>query len=210
VDSSGKDAGLPGTGVAHWWPGYQHFSRAEKEAKVIVAHQEVLAFGSRWSDVLKLLGFPPVAVGEVSDDPDARSRSGGWAGGESAAHKALKEHVLKNPRLVGADAAWQAWAEYPLLSGDQIDVFFKGEHEWVGVEVKSSTSEGNFEDYRRGLFQAIKYKAVLCAQARMVRPENPPTVRVYLVLEGKLPFELRETMRTLEVAVMMDVVPAPA
>lgn len=133
--------------------------------------------------------------------------SGGWAGGESDAHKALKEYVLNNPQIVGADAAWQGWPEYPLLSGDQIDVFFRGEDEWVGVEVKSSTSEGNFEDYRRGLFQVVKYKAVLNAQAKIDRPFNPPKVRVYLVLEGKLPLELRETMRMLEVSVMMDIVP---
>ena len=210
VDSTGKDAGLPGTGVSDWWPGYQHFTRAEKEAKVAVAHQQVLAFGSKWNDVLKLLGFPPVGVCEGDGKSVAASgggESGGWAGGESDAHKALKEYVLNNPQIVGADAAWQGWQEYPLLSGDQIDVFFRGEDEWVGVEVKSSTSEGNFEDYRRGLFQVVKYKAVLNAQAKIDRPFNPPKVRVYLVLEGKLPLELRETMRMLEVSVMMGTVP---
>jgi hypothetical protein len=54
----------------------------------------------------------------------------------------------------------------------------------------------------------VKYKAVLNAQAKIDRPLNPAKVRVYLVLEGKLPLELRETMKTLEVAVMMDTVPA--
>ncbi|MDO8455391.1 MAG: hypothetical protein Q7T07_00555 [Burkholderiaceae bacterium] len=80
--------------------------------------------------------------------------------------------VLANPHLVGASGDSIGTVEADLLSGDAIDVLFKSETHWVGVEVKSRTSDKNELDYRRGIFQAIKYQVVLEAQAKYERPND--------------------------------------
>jgi DNA topoisomerase VI subunit B len=70
---------------------------------------------------------------------------------------------------------------------------------WVGVEVKSRVSDGNPDDYERGLYQVVKYKAVLEAQARIDYPDNPPEVHVLLALENELPADRRELAAALRV-----------
>ena len=49
--------------------------------------------------------------------------------------------------------------EKTLPSGDAIDVFFENSQHWVGVEVKSKIS--NEFDILRGLYQCVKYQAVM-------------------------------------------------
>ena len=46
-----------------------------------------------------------------------------------------------------------------LPSGDTIDVLFRNGLDWIAVEVKSSLS--NSLDITRGLFQCVKYRAVI-------------------------------------------------
>ena len=226
VGSKGQNEGLPGTGVKNWWPGYEKLSRPDRQAIVHVAYKKVMDFSNRWNDVLTLLGLPAIVPGAPtsSSTPGTQGASaggtggeGGWGGGESEQHKALKNYVLNNPQRFGAETSWDAWPEHVLRSGDAIDVFFRSadvldsalgkstEVTWVGVEVKSSISDGLISDYERGIYQAVKYKAVLQAQAKIDRPENPPRVRVYLVLESNLPDIYRKTADTLGVAVVSNI-----
>ncbi len=178
------NAGLPDDGISEQWPGYMSLSREDKQAKVLFEYQRILQFGNQWNDVLHEANLAPVA-GLL--DPCAPSQRGGWGGGESEAHKALKRFIVNNPQLCGAGSTWFSQEEYVLRSGDQIDVIFKSETEWIGVEVKSRISDGLLSDYERGLYQVVKYKAVLEAQARMDLPDCPPKVRVILALESQLP-----------------------
>jgi hypothetical protein len=53
--------------------------------------------------------------------------------------------------------------------------------------VKSRISGALESDYERGLYQVVKYRAVLAVQARLDHLTRPPVVRVLLVLESKLP-----------------------
>ncbi|MQA40674.1 hypothetical protein [Rugamonas aquatica] len=120
-------------------------------------------------------------------------------------HKALKQFVLDNPDRFGAarDASvWRATTEYALRSGDQIDVFFKSDRCWIGVEVKSSISDSTPDDYERGIYQVVKYLALLTAQAKIDHPAAPPSVAVVLALESTLPFQLHATARDLGVRVI--------
>lgn len=188
VLSSGPNAGLPDKGVSGRWPGYEALPRADKQARVSAEYQRVLTYGSRWNEILREAGLPPIAL----PPPSGPSTTGGWAGGESLAHKALKRFVLEHPELCGANASWFAQEEYALRSGDELDVMFKSDKLWIGVEVKSRTSDQLLSDYERGLYQVVKYKAVLEAQARVDRPGNPPSVRVLLALETQLPKVYRE------------------
>ena len=80
VLSSGTNAGFPDKCVRDVWPGYESLSKQEKAAKLAAKFQRIMAFSIRWNEVLRLIGFPPVAppVG-----PEGRPIGGGWGGGES-------------------------------------------------------------------------------------------------------------------------------
>lgn len=204
VDSTGSNKGLPGVGVAGKWMGYDSLTRSEKESKVMGEYDRILDFGSRWLAVLALLGIKgPV----FPESPPAVGKGGRYGGGESPAHKALKLYVLSNPYLVGASADSIGMDEADLLSGDVIDVLFKSETHWVGVEVKSRTSDKNELDYRRGIFQAIKYQAVLEAQAKYERPNDDIDVKVYLVLESEMPKVLKKLAAEHRVKLKSGVMP---
>ena len=206
VDARGPNKGLPGVGVQGKWPGYETLTRSEKESKVLAEYQRILEFGSRWNDVLSLLNLPRV-------EPPIEAGPGGqgsWGGGESEAHKALKVFVRDHPELVGAELSWKAVNEYALRSSDEIDVFFQADHEWIGVEVKSSVSDGLERDYERGIYQVVKYRALLKAQALADHPINPPSVKVVLLLQSKLPQKYRSVAELLDVHVLEQVNPVIA
>jgi hypothetical protein len=207
VDSTGSNKGLPGVGVAGKWKGYDLLSRSEKESKVMGEYDRILDFGSRWLEVLALLGIKLPASPEL---PPAGSNGGRYGGGESPAHMALKLYVLSNPQLVGASADSIGKDEADLLSGDAIDVLFKSETHWVGVEVKSRTSDKNELDYRRGIFQVIKYQAVLEAQAKYERPHEDIDVKVYLVLETDMPKVFKRLAAEHKVKFKSGIVPPAA
>ena len=82
---------------------------------------------------------------------------------------------------------------------------FRSDRSWIGVEVKSRVSDGNPSDYERGIYQVVKYRAVLEAQARIDAPRDPPEVQVVLVLEGLLPKEYRGVADALGVKVIEQV-----
>ena len=207
VLSSGTDANLPGSGVSNKWTGYESLSREDKKAKLMNEYERILSYGSRWNEILRLAELPEVASGAGQGQPC----TGGWGGGESEPHKALKRFILAHPEVCDApDNCWLREAEHALRSGDGIDVMFKSDRLWIGVEVKSRVSDGNLDDYLRGLYQVVKYRAVLEAQAKVDHPDSPPAVRVMLVLEGQLPNIYRELAETLGVRYLEKVSPARA
>lgn len=206
VSSSGPGKGLPDVGIRHRWLDYGEYNRLEKEAKVTAEYVRILEFGRRWNEVLLALGLPQAELPDKHDlSPGAAG--GGWAGGESAEHKALKLFIKENPAIVGANSAFRATEEYALRSGDEIDVFFKSENHWIGVEVKSSVSDGLERDYERGLYQVVKYRAVLEAQALIDHPAQTPTVVVFLALENQLPDKYRGIAKTLGINIKENIKP---
>lgn len=114
----------------------------------------------------------------------------------------------ENLRRAAADKLRVVGYEADPESGDEIDVFFRSGHQWIGVEVKSCISDKLERDYERGLYQAIKYAAVLEAQAQVDHPDAPPIVKVFLVLERTLPSRLRPTAEKLGVSVLENISPA--
>lgn len=201
VDKSGPDRGLPGVGIGGRWPNYPTLSRREKADQVELEYLSIMRFGRHWLDVQSVLQLP----GEPPQLNVPGAAGGGRAGGESPQHLALKEFIAAQPALVGAPLDAKVFCEYGLRSGDAIDVLFQSAKEWVGVEVKASTSEGNLRDYERGLYQFVKYKAVLEAQARIDHPVRPPKVRVLLALELALPLELYPVAQALAVDLLENV-----
>jgi len=120
---------------------------------------------------------------------------------------ALKHYVRDHPELVGARADWDAKVEYALRSADELDVMFISDRSWIGVEVKSRISDGNTADYERGIYQVVKYRAVLEAQARVDSLDALPKIHVVLVLERDLPAEYRALAARLGVTVIERVTP---
>lgn len=201
VDKSGPNKDLPGDGVAGRWPDYPSLSRKEKADRIELEYMRIMDFGRRWLDVLHVLELPD----PEQDDASGSATGGGRAGGESPQHRALKEYIAAHPELVGASPNTKGLCEFALRSGDAIDVLFRCPQSWVGVEVKASTSEGNVRDYERGLYQIVKYRAVLEAQTRIEHAAQPPQVHVILALEMALPDELRPVATALGIPLLEHV-----
>ena len=115
--------------------------------------------------------------------------------GEGKNHKRLRKWVKKNPSKVMENLdVVKTKTEVELLSGDRVDVVYYAGETTIAIEVKSRDS--NWHDLRRGIYQCIKYKAVMCAQMRNV---NGHTVSSLLVTENKLPNNLRKLAKNLNV-----------
>ena len=121
--------------------------------------------------------------------------------GEGENHRALRLWVHDNPgtlfpKLVGCVAE----TEYLLPSADRIDVLISTLDERLAVEAKSRDS--NEADLARGIYQCVKYRAVL----RAATNDEAIAVHACLVTEVPLPLFLQEEARRLHIET--KVVPA--
>lgn len=199
VNKSGPLAGLPDEGIKEFWPSYPDLSHQEKLNKTRLEHVRITEFGSRWNDVLSALGLSPLVV-SGSGSPGTPPHFG--KGGESESHRRLKAYVLSHPELVQATDDWEGIDEYVLPTLDKIDVLFRSGDSCIAVEVKSSLSDLFPSDYERGLFQIVKYRALLAAMSGVSGYQIPSRINCLLVLESRLPAELRELAVSLNVTVL--------
>lgn len=156
---------LPGAGfegfLAQRMKEYQKLSLAEKREYLDAYWHEVYAY-PYWRDVLEACDLAPATNDAANIVAKAKTGKGG-GGGEGEEHRKLKEYVAANPSVVGLPSNLAPGAtEAPLPSGDKIDVLFDGQKRLVAVEVKSKIS--NEVDLARGLFQCVKYRAVMEAE----------------------------------------------
>lgn len=163
----------------------------ERKATIKKYHGEISAY-PYWDDVLDELGLgksvpnPPLRLGKMQ------------GGGEGPEHAQLKKYVSRNPILVGIHATEiTASIEYILPSGDSVDIVFKNKRVIHAVEVKSAIS--GISDIARGLFQCVKYIAVMRAQA--LYESDRRRISVCLALGGKFPEELIPLKNTLGIKV---------
>lgn len=128
----------------------------------------------------------------------------GAGGGEGPEHLALKLFVCANPQSVGLREIDPAGTpEHCLPSGDSIDVMFDLSRRIHAVEVKPKTSSDS--DLARGLFQCVKYRAVLQARARYERDKR--IITVCLALGGSLPARLVPLRNSLNIDVFENLSP---
>jgi hypothetical protein len=71
IDKTGKNRGLPADGIDEFWPNYTHLTRAQKQLRVRQEYRRILAFGSRWNEVLKRSNILPATFWVVS--PNVRN-----------------------------------------------------------------------------------------------------------------------------------------
>ena len=169
-----------------------------KEAIVEAELGKVFSY-PRWLDVLEELGLSPADPLNLKFEPPADDRG---SSRESEAHKRLKDYIARHPRAVGLNKSLAPGeTEYQLPSGDIPDVLFQNTRRRIAVEVKSHIS--NEADLRRGLFQCVKYRAVLRA-CRSLEGGTYETDAI-LAIEGSLPKELIPVRNTLGVKVIENV-----
>jgi hypothetical protein len=147
---------LPGKGFIEGLSDVTSLTRQQRAAVIKAQHADVFAYPS-WHAVLKALGLRPAELPAAEAVEKARHVEGG---GEGEAHKALKDRIYHHPQLVkGPARPTFRECEYPLPSGDRLDVYFERGRRQLAVEVKPSTSHE--DDVARGLFQCVKYETVL-------------------------------------------------
>ncbi len=156
-----KTTKLPSDGFDYVIPNYSKLSPASKAGEV--ARLNHRAHQYNWDWVLKELDLEPAILFTEKEVKALEKKSYvGFGGGEGAEHKKLKEFVAMNPEMVGIKNVVLAENEHGLLSGDSLDVYFELRNgNRVAVEIKPSTSPN--EDVTRGIFQCVKYKAVMDA-----------------------------------------------
>ena len=115
---------------------------------------------------------------------------------ESDEHKALKEYVLATPGCLKMKLMRPSGTkEKKLLSGDKMDVEFVCGARRIGVEVKSRRS--GWADLRRGIYQCVKYRAVMVAQSGFTAERA--SCEAVLVTERVLPSDLKALALRLKV-----------
>lgn len=207
---------LPSYGMAGFWPGYADLSAEEKRNKVCTEYLRIIDFRDSWNDVLIALGGKPVPIpSHISgkkifcDNQQPYKGSYGAIIEESSQHLALKEYVSRHPELVGGNRSYDAFFEYAFPSLDTVDVLFKSPKQWIAVEVKSRVSDKLEKDYERGIYQCVKYRALLEAMQKDPRYDDVPAqVKAVLLLETNLPKQYKATATALSVKVI-DKVSAP-
>jgi hypothetical protein len=196
-----KATGLPGEGIGWFINGMRGFANLSLFQRRAMVHGELARiYGyQKWSDVLQALSLPSADADFSSIiDPVTKLR----LGGEGSRHLELKNYVANNPVCIGlAPNVPLGKTEFPLQSGDFLDVSFEHRGLWIAAEVKSSISAE--ADIVRGFFQCVKYRAVM--EAVQLTRDEPRNVRALLVLETSLPRPLIALRNTLGVEVIDNV-----
>lgn len=199
-----RSTGLPGEGIGWFLVKKEDFKKLGiKEQREIVRDelQHIFSF-QKWAAVLEALSLEP---SQSNFSMFVNRALGSFGGGESEAHKKLKEYVAKNPKAIGLNENISAGqVEFPLPSGDYLDVSFAENGTWIAAEVKPSISCE--KDIIRGLFQCVKYKAVI--EAVQLSTSKPQNARSILVLESKFPNALIPLRNILGVEVIENVSPS--
>lgn len=195
-----KGTSLPGKGFDPFLKNRGKIWKTSEERKAIlktyIAEIENYPY---WDEVLAELGLKPAA----SEIEDVIDRATSFGSGEGPENKALKEYVRSHPECVGLPAgSAKGSAEVPLPSGDSIDVLFYRKDRIIAVKVKPASAP--IQDVARGLFQCVKYHAVL--QARADFEGDPRPIDTHLVLGGEFPKALIALKNSLGVVVLEKVI----
>lgn len=192
-----KSTMLPSPGFSYVYKSYPNMGDDEKRHLVALLNNDAINY-KNWDWVLSSLGLAPSIANIQVNEKVIRSGKFYGKGGEGENHKKLKEYVYQHPETLGLTGIIERETEYILLSGDRLDVLFVlADGSKVAIEVKPSTSPD--ADVMRGLYQCIKYKAIMDAEDNVhgVKPINS----AILVIGGSLSPENRQVCETLGVTV---------
>lgn len=151
---------LPSEGFEFVSPQYNDLDENGKRVFVKGLDSNAMNF-PHWDWVLKELELKE-AVPFTEEQLEAIKNPRCIYGGEGEEHKILKEYICQHPESINYKDVDFAETEHILPSGDRLDVYFElsdGTH--VALEVKPSISPD--QDIARGVFQCVKYYAVMDA-----------------------------------------------
>lgn len=176
-----KKTKLPSDGFSYVYPTYHKMKPKEKVIFVRGLDAEACNYPN-WDWVLDQLELQPAKIFTDKEIRNLAKHTYG-KGGEGKEHKLLKEYIAKNPSSIGIKSVKYAENEYDLPSGDRLDVFFELKNgNRIAIEVKPSTSPT--QDITRGIFQCVKYKAVMEA-LRTIEYSDYESI-VLLVITGEM------------------------
>lgn len=150
---------LPSEGFEFVSPKYNQLDEAGKRVFVEGLDSKALNY-PHWDWVLDQLELKEATPFSDEQLEAIKKTCQNYGSGEGKEHKALKEYILKHPERLGYSDIVFAETEHILPSGDRLDVYFElsdGDH--VAIEVKPSISTD--QDITRGIFQCVKYYAVM-------------------------------------------------
>ena len=199
---------VPGSGCDYYLQTYlgktvEHaLSPDERRAMAEETMDEVWRF-QEWNKVLEECGLVgitdeiPALISEARRPPIKR----GWATGpESDAHKRLKSWVAENPSILNSGVPFgRGDTEWVFASSDRADVMFRHDAKSIAVEVK--TSEASDAELSRGIYQCVKYRALL--RAELKASGKIPNGWSVLVTDRRLPSDLNEVADLLEIPVLV-------
>lgn len=192
-----KSSGLPSPGFSYVYTSYDEMSNSEKKIFVMGLNKEAIEY-EHWDWVLSSLGLAPSVLDISASESTIRSGKCYGSGGEGENHKKLKEYIFNYPEVIGIKDIKEHEMEHILLSGDRLDVFFElNDGSKIAVEIKPSTSPD--ADVLRGLFQCVKYKAILDSEDKVhSKKANNSAI---LVIGGELSPENRKVQETLGITI---------
>lgn len=197
-----KVTGLPGEGVGWFIDDKNMFAKLPRKQQRVIVNAELHKIYAypKWLDILHILGLEYKPTRDHS--PLAKEVHRRRGKGESEFHKRFKVYVSQNPQILNLPKSiGHGLTEYPLPSGDIVDVLFVGKTDWIAAEAKSKISD--IADIYRGLYQCVKYRAVI--EAYQSEMGNLPSCRTVLVIENEFPQELTELKNVLGVEVIDSV-----
>ena len=198
-----SDTGLPGSGAVGYlarrypnrrWLRARNAHKDNRWRKLIEDEAARVYAYPHWDDLYRKVYNSRLRPSDVDSKGREKDGTRNGRGGEGPNHRALRLRILRNPSLVRTELRPEATnTEVELLSGDRVDVVSITEDTTIAIEVKSKDSD--WADLRRGVYQCVKYRAVMKAQD--IR--RNPCVESWLVTETPLPDELKNLARRLGV-----------
>jgi hypothetical protein len=199
------DTKVPGNGCDYYLQKFQQktvrprLTSQQRKAMAEEVMEEVWHF-SKWRQILKVYGFSPLKGGIPALETTAlkaKLNKKGWSTeAESEEHRLLKEWVAKNPKILRTNIKFgPGETEWIFASADRADVFFADSLGCVAVEVKAINA--NDADLERGIYQCVKYRALL--RAELKAQGKIPNGAAILVSERQLPLKLRNLAELLQV-----------
>lgn len=185
---------LPSEGFEFVSPQYNDLDENGKRVFVKGLDSNAMNF-PHWDWVLKELELKE-AVPFTEEQLEAIKNPRCIYGGEGEEHKILKEYICQHPESINYKDVDFAETEHILPSGDRLDVYFElsdGTH--VAIEVKPSISPD--QDIARGVFQCVKYYAVMDALRNIECKDYE--IKVLLVTAGNFSSQNKELAEELDV-----------
>lgn len=198
---------VPGIGIQYYLrqfggapADYNDLAWQEKQQVIRPFFHHVYSY-SKWDEVAQnVFGVTaPIKIATEPGESDGKAKRAGFGGpAESPEHRSLKENIAKRTKEFGAASdVKKGICEFRLPAWDEVDVCFLSEQKVVMVEVKSKRS--NDVDLKKGLYQCIKYVALLSAEDKVLGKRR--SISCELAVGRKIPPAIRRYATKLGVVI---------